>query len=299
MRIFVTGATGYIGTAVTRILVGAGHDVTGLTRSAESAADLRELGGTPLSGALTGPATWTSAAAEHEAIIHLAYDYGVPAGPAIDERAVAALVAAATSGPRVFVYTSGVWVLGSTGDVPADEDAAPRPAAAVAWRPAQERRTLDAATATLATAVIRPGMVYGGTAGLVTPLFRSALDEGAATFVGDGRNRWPLVYRDDVAQLYRLVVEQQARGIFHAVEPGCPPVSRIAAAASRAAGCDRTRAFPLEAARARMGVAADACCLDQVVVARRATELGWRPAHAPFLESAGEVLAELQRGELP
>ncbi len=163
----------------------------------------------------------------------------------------------------------------------------------MAWRPAHERLVLGSTTETLATAVIRPGMVYGGKGGLVSSLFASAVNEGVVAYVGDGRNRWSLVHRDDLAVLYRLVLERRAREVFHGVDGVPARTAELARAAAEAAGKGgATRSVPLEEARKQMGPVADALVLDQVVVTRRAGELGWKPARRSFLESARAAYLE-------
>ncbi len=294
MRVFVTGAAGYIGSAVVKALVRAGHEVTGLVRSAEKETQLRKLRATPLRGDLKDPASYQAAAAEHDGIIHVGFEYG-PEGVAADRKAVETLLAAARTGGKrkSFIYTSGVLCLGNTGDKPVDEDAPADAIPMVAWRPAHEKLTLDAATNTLATAVIRPGFVYGGAKGLIAGYFESATREGAAAFVGDGNNRMALVHRDDLAELYRLVVEKQARGMFHGVDGAAPRIADLARAASEAAGkAGATKSIPLERARQMMGPFAEALCTYQVVVTKRSAELGWKPAHARALDVTADVFAE-------
>lgn len=295
MRIFITGGTGYIGSAIVRVLVEAGHSVTGLVRSLEKAAALRGLGGTPVHGDLKEPSRYRTVAAEHEAAIHAAFEYG-DRGTDVDRMAVETLLAAARAGagPRSVVYTSGVWVLGSTGERPVDEEASTaRAAPVVVWRPRHERLILDAASDQLATAIIRPGMVYGGKGGLVSRFFASAVEKGAVAFVGSGANRWSLVHRDDLAHLYRLVVEKRARGVFHGVDGAPVAVGDVARAASQAVGKGgATRSIPLEEARRQMGPMADALCLDQMVATRRSAAVGWKPEHTSFPESVRAACEE-------
>ena len=295
MRIFITGGTGYIGSAIVRALVEAGHSVTGLVRSPEKEAALRGLGATPVCGDLKEPSAYMDVAAEHDAAIHAAFEYG-DRGADVDRMAVETLLAAASAGagPRSVVYTSGVWVLGNTGERLADEDASTAGAAPiVAWRPTHERLVLEAAGGQLATAVVRPGMVYGGKGGQVVAFFSSATKEGAATYVGSGTNRWSLVHRDDLAQLYRLVVEKRARGIFHGVDGAPVTVADAARAASQVAGKGgATRSTPLEEARKQMGPMANALCLDQIVGARRSAEFGWKPKYVSFPDSARAAFEE-------
>lgn len=296
MKIFITGGTGYIGRAVVRELVEQGHNVSGLVRSESSADLLSSLGGKPVPGNLADPSSYLKQARKSEGAIHLAADYSRDTA-AVDRTALEALLTAADGdGPDVVVYTSGCWVLGDTGDEPADENAPTEGAAdAVAWRPPHEGRVLGAASQNLATAVVRPGMVYGGGEGIVNDFFVSAMEDGAAAYVGDGENRWSLVHRDDLAVLYRLLVENGARGVFHATDGESPGVRELAEAASEAAGAGgEVRRVALEDARKEMGPVADAICLDQVIVSPRSRKLGWEPEHPPFLEHTDEIFAEFQ-----
>jgi nucleoside-diphosphate-sugar epimerase len=292
MRVFITGGTGYIGSAIVAALLRAHHKVSSLSRSHESDTVLRRLGAEPVRGVLGEVGKIVPFIAQHDVLVHAAIDYGLL--PGADREALDAMLAAARQegGPRALVYTSGVWVLGHA-PAPTPEDApVDHPPAASAWRPAHERLVLDAATETLSTAVVRPGMVYGERRGLVSPLFRSATKEGAASFVGDGANHWSLVHRDDLADLYRLVVEKQSRGVFHGVDGASPTVAEIARAASVAAGKGAIRSVPLEEARKIMGPMADAFALDQFIIAPRSSELGWQPKTPPFVQSAGTAFRE-------
>lgn len=296
MNVFVTGATGYVGSAVVRAFVARGHRVTGLSRSPEKDVALKALGADPLRGALPDLAGMTGKLTAYDVLVHAAMDYGL--GPPADRVAVEALLGAARSAraPRVVVYTSGVWVLGETA-APAGEDASTaKPAAAVAWRPAHEKLVLDAASGSVATAVVRPGIVWGEKRGLLASFMESARKDGAAAHVGKGQNRWPPVHREDLAALYRLVVERRARGVYHGVDGTAPRLSEIARALSEAAGAKgATRSIPLEEARKTMGPMADALATDQVVVAPRSAELGWKPSRPTFPEAARMAFEEWAR----
>jgi nucleoside-diphosphate-sugar epimerase len=296
MHIFVIGGTGYIGSAVVRHLVGSGHKVTGLARSPERQAQLHSVGAQGVLGNIETPESYAAVAAEHDAAVHLGFASGARAAPT-DRIAVETLLAAARSAqkPYAILYTSGVLVLGPAGPGPAYEEASTAQAVFNTWRPEHERLVLAAGSPTLATAVIRPGWVYGGSDGLAAGYFESALREGAAAFIGDGQNRMPLVHREDVAELYRLALEQRTTGILHAVDGGLQRVAEHAAAASRAAGKQgAVRSIPLVEAKKTLGPFAEAMAVDQWVGSRRAQTLGWKPRR-PLVESAAEAFAEWLR----
>lgn len=298
MRVFVTGASGYVGSAVTAAFVEAGHEVTGLHHSSGTGERVRVLGAEAVQGDIGDPSSFESAARGHDVYVHAAFD---PEGAAeADAEVVETLLrlpgAPGDAAPRMLVYTSGCWVLGDTGDDPADEDAPiDHPAEVVAWRPGHEANVLAAATKRVPTAVIRPGMVYGGRGGLVSRFFDTAVEAGAAVYVGDGKNRWSLVYREDLAKLYLRVAEQRAGGVFHGVDGQPLEVNEVARAASIAAGAGETRAVPVAEAREELGPMADALVLDQALVARRATEIGWNPSRNDFRGAAHEAFIEWKR----
>ena len=293
MRIFVTGATGYIGSAVVRELVSRDHQVTGLTRLAEKASYLKDMGVDPVVGDLRDADSYRDPLMTADALVHLAAEHS-EARVAVDRAALEAMLEAAAEGPaRLIVYTSGCFVLGETGDEPAHEDASTEGAPdLVAWRVEHEDRILEAGTDAVKTSVIRPGMVYGGKDGSFARFFATAERDGAAEFVGDGANRWSPVYRGDVASLYRAVIEDGGTGIYHCAEPAAL-VGQLAMAASRAAGAEgATERLRVEEAREEMGAFADALTMDQVVGCRRAHAFGWEPEHRPFMESADDVYRE-------
>ena len=210
MRVFVTGSSGYIGTAVIPALCRAGHQVTGLYTNPEKEGVLKFWGAEPVKGSLENPSQWEGLAAEHEAILHIGLSRNANA-PETDRKVVETLLSVAQLKglTRSFVYTSGVWVLGGTGGKNVDESgSSSHPAELVEWRPAVGEMVLNVRSEDLATAVIRPGLVYGGKAGILSMLFESAVKDGSAWCIGGGENHWSLVNLNDLARLYVMVAEK-------------------------------------------------------------------------------------------
>jgi nucleoside-diphosphate-sugar epimerase len=297
MRIFLTGATGYIGSAVLDACIKHGHEVSALVRDANRGRMVKARGAHPVVADLGDGAAWGDAAQGHDAWVHTAFESS-PRGPEIDGIAIDTIRAAARrgAGPGVFVYTSGVWVLGPT-HAPAAEDARVNPLALVAWRPAHEGRVLDAAADGLRTAVIRPGVVYGGTRGIVADLFKDG-ENGLIRVVGDGNNRWALVYERDLAELYMRVLETPAAsGVFHATDEGDERVGDIVETIARNVKTPAdVRRIPIDEARAKMGPYADALAVDQVVRSTRARAIGWVPSLRSVGGNVPRLLEEWRSG---
>ncbi|HVZ21543.1 MAG TPA: NAD-dependent epimerase/dehydratase family protein, partial [Vicinamibacterales bacterium] len=165
-----------------------------------------------------------------------------------------------------------------------------RPADIVAWRPEHEKVVLDHGASGVRTAVVRPGVVYGGARGIIGDLLKDAAN-GLVRVVGDGRNHWPCVYDRDLADLYvRIVANGEAAGVFHANDEADERVDDIVEAIARQAKMrPDVRHMPMAEARKKMGNYADALALDQIVRSPRARALGW----APTLHSVGGNVARL------
>jgi nucleoside-diphosphate-sugar epimerase len=300
MQIFLTGATGYIGSSVLDAVVRTGHDVTALVRDPEKAELIARRGVHPVIGELAKPASYALVAERAEVVIHTALD-GSAQKQAIDRHAVETLLGAATcraaSGRHAaFIYTSGVWVLGDT-TTPATEDAPVKPAALVAWRPEHEKLVLDAGRLrTLRTAVIRPGIVYGGSRGIIGDLLKDAAN-GLVRVIGEGKNYWACVYVRDLADLYlRVAINPDAAGIFHANDEADESVGEIvdSIASHNPRMRPDVRHVPLTEARAKMGAYADALALDQRVRSPRARAIGWSPTLHSVAGNVARLLEEFR-----
>lgn len=288
MRVFVTGATGYVGFSVATAFRRAGHRVWGLVRSEAKARRLAQHEIEPVVGDLADPGRYADIAAECAVLVHAAFDYAAD-GVAKDRTAVEALIAAGRRGarPKTLIYTSGVWVHGDTGGRLVDETTPPAPIALVAWRPAHERLVLEAAE--VRGLVMRPGCVYGGPGGLTAPWFAAASAGTAPTVVGDGGNRWATVHADDLAEAYVRAGESGLAGeVFDVTDRSRATLLEMVTAAARAAGFrGEIRRVPLADARRTMGDFAEALALDQHVDGRKAARLlGWQPRHGGFVDDA-------------
>ena len=259
MRIFVTGASGWIGSAVVPELLAAGHQVIGLARSEASAEGLEAAGAVVHRGDLDDPAGLAKAAANCEGVIHLAFQHDVAFGgnfaaaAAADRRAVEAMGRALADSDRPFVLASGV--LGLTVGRMATEDDGLVPSAEVRASPAGRR----SATALLAlslrglgvrSSVLRlPPTVHGdGDNGFLATLVGIARERDSAGYVADGTNRWPAVHRSDAARLARLAVEVAPAGsVVHAVADEGVPFRQIAEIMGRHLGVPAVSVDPSDA----------------------------------------------------
>jgi len=277
MKVFVTGATGYIGSAICDALRAAGHQAIGLARSAEKAAALAARGDQPLPGSLEDHDALRRGCREADAVIHTALSFVPEAGP-IDRAAVEAMLGALDGSNKPFIYTSGVWVYGDTGERMLGEVAPLNPPPLVAWRPAVEELVLEAKERGIRTMVFRPGMVFGRKGGFLAGFFHDARTHGAVRVVGDGKNYWSSVHADDLADLYLRAVLRPAAGELFVTCGGMPQqVNRIAEAVAEACGVPgKVEHIPLEEARRQMGPIAD--CLAMTCKAgstKPARFFGW------------------------
>jgi nucleoside-diphosphate-sugar epimerase len=294
MRIFMTGGTGYLGSAVLDAFVRADHHVDALVRNSEKAAEVQNLGGNPVLGDASDPKSYADAAAAADGVVLTAFEYS-PRGVKVDETTIDTILAGPVKPGRFVIYTSGVWVLGSA-PKPVDETAPLNPIEMVAWRPAHESRVLDAATAGWRTVVIRPGIVYGGDRGIVGDVLKDA-SNSLIRVIGAGDNHWPLVYDRDLADLYvRAATNPDASGVYHANDEGDETVNDIVAAISEHARArPSVRHVPMAEAKQKMGPYAEALALDQIVRSPRARALGWTPSLRSVSGNAARLFDEWTR----
>jgi nucleoside-diphosphate-sugar epimerase len=293
MRVFVTGATGFIGSATVRELIDAGHQVVGLARSDEAAAALESAGAEVKRGSLDDLDSLHSAAAAADGVIHTAYihDFSQMENAAqVDRRAIETLGAALEGSDRPLVVTSGT-ALVKPGHVVTEEDMGD-PGSAGHPRLDTERAALTLTERGVRLSVVRPGAsVHGeGDHGFVAFLIEVARTKGASGYIGDGSNRWPAVHRLDAARLYRLALENGPAGsVFHAIGDEGVPARDIAEVIGRHLNLPVVSIAP-EDARAHFDWMAAFWAVDAPASSALTQErLGWNPVHIG-------LIADLEQG---
>lgn len=288
MRVFVTGATGLIGSAVVRELLEAGHQVLGLARSDASAAKLTAAGAEALRGGLEDLDVLRNGASASDGVIHTAFSHDFSdfeASVGLDRRAVETLCEALAGSGRPFVMASGVGGI-APGRVVA-EDTTPDPAGPATGRFVTEAAALAfAERGVRASAVRLPPTVHGAadTHGMVPRLVDAARTAGVSVYPGDGANRWPAVHQLDAAHLFALALEHAPAGTpLHAVDDEGVPVREIAEAIGR--GLDvPVKSIAPEDTPARLGFVGGVFTLDIPASSALTQErLDWRPVRPGLL----------------
>jgi nucleoside-diphosphate-sugar epimerase len=288
MRVFVTGASGFIGSAVVAELLGAGHQVTGLARSQESADAIAAAGGEVHRGALDDPDSLRAGAATSDGVIHTAYihDFSqMEMAAQADRSAIEALASALEGSGRPLVITTGTALL-RPGQVATEQDISD-PDAHVHPRQGTEHVVLALAERNVRPAIVRPApSVHGeGDHGFVPILIEIARAKGASAYIGDGSNRWPAVHRLDAARLYRLAFERADAGsVFHAIAEEGIPTRKIAETIGRHLDLPVVSIAPEDAAE-HFGWMGAFFGLDAPASSALTQErLGWRPTHPGLIE---------------
>lgn len=293
MRVFVTGATGFIGSAVVRELIDAGHEVVGLARSDEAAAALEGAGAELHRGALDDLDSLSSGAATADGVIHTAYihDFSqMQSAAQTDLRAIETLGAALEGSGRPLVITTGTALI-KPGSVVTEEDAID-PATAAHPRAGAEPIAQALASRGVRSSIVRPGAsVHGeGDHGFVPVLIGIARGKGVSGYIGDGSNRWPAVHRLDAARLYRLALENAPAGsVFHAVADEGVPTRDIAGVIGRHLNMPTVSIAPEDAAEHFGWIGAFFGLDAPASSALTQQRLGWQPTHPG-------LIADLQQG---
>jgi nucleoside-diphosphate-sugar epimerase len=292
LRVFVTGATGFVGSAVVRELLDAGHGVLGLARSDSSAAALRAAGADVQPGSLDDLDSLRAGAASCDGVIHTAFihDFSKFAENCEkDRRAIDALAGVLIGTDRLLIVTSGTALLES-GRVSAEDslpaEASPNP------RIASELAADAASAGGVNVAIVRlPPSVHGERDHAFVPfLIQRARESGFSAYVGEGANRWPAVHRLDAAHLYRLAFEKGTGGVrYHAVAEEGIPFRSIAEGIARGLEVPAVTKSPEEAVE-HFGWFAHFASIDVPAHSEQTrAALGWSPSHA-------ELLDDLDRG---
>jgi nucleoside-diphosphate-sugar epimerase len=285
MKIFVTGASGYIGGSVAALLASRGHIVRGLVRNTGNAAGVRAKGIEPVIGTLDEAALLIAEAKAADAVIN--------AADSDHAGAVEALLAGLAGTGKHFIHTSGTSLVGDEAmGEPSDavfiEETPVKPEPDKEHRVALNKRIIEAAPGAR-TIVLCNSLIYGHTIGApaqsvqIPPLVAQARESGIPRYIGRGLNIWSNVHVEDVAELYALALEKAPAGSFYYVENGSAAFGDLVRAIGKALGLGEAESWPAEAAVARWGreLAVFALGSNSRVRADKARrELGWKPRHS-------------------
>jgi len=287
MRVFVTGATGWVGSAVVDELIGAGHQVVGLSRSKDKAGALQASGAEVVEGVVGDLDLLKAQADGADAVVHTAFNHDFSrfaANAEEDRRAIEALGSALQGSDRPLLATSGFAML--DGPRPATEEARPPAPSGVFPRASETATEAQAARGVRAGVVRLSPSVHGpGDHGFIPILIGIAREKGVSAYIGDGQNRWAGVHRLDAAKVYRLALE---KGVplprYHAAAEEGVPFREIAEAIGRGLGVPVESRSP-EAAQDHFGWFAAFAGLDMSASSKRTRELlDWTPSQSGLIE---------------
>jgi nucleoside-diphosphate-sugar epimerase len=284
MQIFITGASGWIGSSVVPELINAGHHVVALARSDSSAAALAAAGAEVLRGNLTDIDTLEAAATASDGVIHLAYDHGLgQAGAApTDSAAIDALMAALAGSNKPLIVTGAT--LTRAGGIATETDPLIAVGPIAARIVNMQKALAGAGQGIRVSLVMIPRSVHGDGErhGFIPQLVNRARTTGASGYVGDGTNRWPAVHVKDAASLYRLAIEKAPAGsVLNAVGDEGVPVHKVAEAIARGLNVPAV-SRPVE----EFGMPLGALLSGDMPASSALTQelLGWTPTHPGLIE---------------
>ncbi|KAF2494730.1 nucleoside-diphosphate-sugar epimerase [Lophium mytilinum] len=292
MRVFVTGATGFIGTAVVPELLAAGHQVLGLTRSDKGAEALKALGAEAHRGALEDLESLKKGASNTDATIHLAFDHNFSDFEGINKKdrvAIQAIGEALSGTNRPFIITSGTLLL-PLGKIATEDDNGDY-TVPVAVRGLAEQLALSFVPKGVRAEVVRlPPTNYGkGDHGFIDMLIKTAREKGISVYIGDGANRWPATHRLDTAKAFALALDKGTAGaVYHAVANEAVSTKEIAEAIGKGLNVPVV-SKSMEEATAHFGFVAMPFSRDNPTSSKKTREaLGWEPTQPGLIADIGE-----------
>jgi nucleoside-diphosphate-sugar epimerase len=283
-RVFITGVTGYLGSAIAARFAHANYEVFGLTRNPERAPALTAKRMTPVIGSLGKPETFLGALKNCDVVVHVAFDAADVANQ--DRLALDAIRTSVLDGRvRTVLYTSGAWVHGDTHGRTIDESAPLNPLDLVRWRKAHESVAMDLSEHEARVMILRPATVYGGAKGTIGAMFAEAHNHRVVHYPGSGGQYWGLIHRDDLADAYLHTAQHGKTGEAYLLTDGSTfTVHQLADAIAQATGASALPRDPDEVVR-KLGLFGRALLASQKIDSSKARrELGWTPKHVSFVD---------------
>ncbi len=291
-RVFVTGASGSLGSGIATRLARAGFEVAGLVRSDARNAALESAGVRTIAGDLEHVTAWDGALRNSDIVVHAAWSSEDTA--AGDQQALHAIRNAIQDGRvRRVVYTSGLWVYGDAPGRVLDETQPLHPLPFVHWRAAHEEVAFDLANFEVDVLVLRPAYVYGASRGVIATWFEEARESHTITVPGTGQQFWPLVHRDDASDAYALAVEHGVPGErYNLADESQLTARQIAESIATATGAE-LRCAEVETVLKEQSLLGEGLLASQRVSSAKARrELGWVPRHTNFTREVDDLFRE-------